>query len=785
MSAPTATPPAAPAEQPQVRPGTDVPRSLTVPGVLAPTLASWGAVLLAALCLGPLFDGSSWFGATLLVVTAVVAVGGLATWLRVPMVLVPVLCAVALFAALVWRFTDSAPWGFIPTFDALGDLRLVLAEGSTDISRFAPPVPVSEGLAAVTALGVGSVALVVVVLQVVLRLPAVAGLPLVAMYVVPAAVLSEGAPWWAFVLVVAGWLLLLATDERLSLVTWGRVLRRSDRVGGTSTLRGLGGSAFRLGAVAVAIALVLPVVIPGLADAVLGRRVTGSGGEGPGGDAPDELGIDPLVNLRRDLLDNPDVVVMRYTTDDPKPSYLRAVVLETFDGDSWKARSYEAADATPVADGGFASVPSGLPATRHEYSITARALVDSFLPLPEHPTSVSIEGDWFADDLTDVVFSPDGGDTTRDKRWDVEALDVKATAQQLKDSAPAVGQDRAAIQSSVDIPQSVRDLARDVTEGATTDYDMALALQTWFRSEFEYSTDVRPASSGDYLEEFLRDRVGYCEQFSASMALMATSLGIRSRVVVGFTPGSPTGERGTYDVSAQNAHAWPELWFAGVGWVAFEPTPGTATNGPALPVPDYADPENQPDPEASPTAQPSEAPPGGNPRDQDLAAGDPTGGAVDVGDEGSTVSLGERLREGAFVALILMALLAALVPAAIRWVRRRRRLAKGAGAEQAWAELRDTALDLGAPWSDSATPRQAVAALVEGEHLTGEPAVAAARLGRIVERSRYAPVAPASASVADDVSTVRHAVLARRRRGARVKAALAPASLRRREDIGV
>jgi transglutaminase-like putative cysteine protease len=782
MSAPTDVRPVAPEQPPQARPGTDVPRSLTVPGVLAPTLASWAAVLLAALCLGPLFDESGWFGATLLVVTVVTAIGGLSTWLRVPMVLVPVLCALGLFAALVARFTETAPWGFIPTTGALSDLRLVLSEGSADISRFAPPVPVTEGLSAVTALGIGSVALVVVVLQVVLRLPAIAGLPLVAMYVVPAAVLSEGAPWWAFVLVVAGWLLLLATDERLTLVTWGRVLRRSDKVGGSSTLRGLSGSAFRLGAVAVAIALVLPVVIPGLADAVLGRRVTGSGGEGPGGDAPDEIGLDPLVGLRRDLLDNPDVVMMRYSTDDPTPSYLRAVVLETFDGDSWKPSSYDAADATPVADGGFASVPSGLPASPTQYSIAARALVDSFLPLPSNPTAVEVEGDWFADDLTDVVFSPDGGDTTRDKRWEVEALDVKPTPQQLRDAPPAVGQDRAAIQTSLDMPDSVRELAEQVTQGETTDYGMALALQTWFRTEFEYSTDVRPDSSGDYLEEFLRDRVGYCEQFSASMALMATSLGIRSRVVVGFTPGSPTGQRGTYDVSAQNAHAWPELWFAGIGWVAFEPTPGTADNGPALPVPDYADPDNQPDPQASPTAAPTEAP-GGNRRDQDLASGDPTGGAVDLGED-ATVSLGERLRVLAFGGLVVMALLASLVPAAIRWVRRRRRLARGAGAEQAWLELRDTAVDLGSPWSDAATPRQAVAALVSAEQLTGEPAAAAARLGRIVERSRYAPVAPDAAPVADDVSTVRHAVLARRRRSARLWAALAPASLRRRDDLG-
>lgn len=770
------------APPPQQPPGTQVPRALTVPGILAPSLATWAAVLLSALSLGPLFDESGWFGATLLAVTVVVAVGGIATWLRAPMVLVPVLCAAGLFSALVLRFVDDAPWGFVPTPDALGALRDVLAEGSADINRFAPPVPYSEGLAAITALGVGSVALVVVVLQVVLRLPAIAGLPLVAMYVVPAAVLSEGAPWWAFVAVVSGWLLLLVTDERLSLITWGRVLRRSDKVGGAAALSGLASSAFRLGAVAIAVALVLPIVIPGLADAVLGRKVVGTGGEGSGGtgEAPDEIGIDPLVSLRRDLLEQPDVTVLTYSTTDPSPSYLRTVVLTDFDGDSWKARGYSVDAGRPIEDG-VDSVAGISPTVKREdwrYELAADALVSRFLPLPEYVTALSVDGPWYVEDATDVVFGADEDITTRDARWDVDVSELDPTPDQLRGATPLTGKDRADVAASMPIPDSVRQTAAQVVGTADTDYDMAMALQSWFRSEFTYSTQVRSDSSGDFLEQFLRDRVGYCEQFSASMALMATSLGIPSRVVVGFTPGTPvSGQDDTYRVSAENAHAWPELFFSGVGWVKFEPTPGTATNGPALPPPAYADPEAQPSEEPTPDSTGATAP-GGNPRDQDLAGDTETDVlAVDAGGVGSLLA-GDAWRTTLFVGLLALLAVASLVPAGLRWVRRRRRLSSGAGVEDAWSELRDTAIDLGVPWSDASTPRQAVAALVADQHLTGEAAEAAARIGRVVERARYAPTPPDTGWLAADVAEVRKALLHRRDRSSRLRASFAPRSLR-------
>jgi transglutaminase-like putative cysteine protease len=67
--------------------------------------------------------------------------------------------------------------------------------------------------------------------------------------------------------------------------------------------------------------------------------------------------------------------------------------------------------------------------------------------------------------------------------------------------------------------------------------------------------------------------VGYCEQFAAAFAVMARTLGIPSRVAVGFTPGGMQ-PNGWHLVAGVDSHAWPEIWFDGIGWIAFEPTPG-------------------------------------------------------------------------------------------------------------------------------------------------------------------------------------------------------------------
>jgi transglutaminase-like putative cysteine protease len=118
-------------------------------------------------------------------------------------------------------------------------------------------------------------------------------------------------------------------------------------------------------------------------------------------------------------------------------------------------------------------------------------------------------------------------------------------------------------------------LARRLAEGQPTPYDAVRAVQRHLRSEYTYSE--RPPSQEFPLAAFLfEDRIGYCQQFSGAMALMLRMLGLPARVAGGFTPGSYNRDTGEYRVRDLDAHSWVEVWFTGLGWVPFDPTPSIA-----------------------------------------------------------------------------------------------------------------------------------------------------------------------------------------------------------------
>ena len=118
-------------------------------------------------------------------------------------------------------------------------------------------------------------------------------------------------------------------------------------------------------------------------------------------------------------------------------------------------------------------------------------------------------------------------------------------------------------------------LARAWTATAGTPYEAVTQIESQLRRNYAYTPDV---SNHRYpLESFLfDDRAGYCQQFAGSMGLMLRMLGIPSRVVSGFAPGSPNSTNGTYDVHDFDAHSWVEVFFRGIGWVTFDPTPAAA-----------------------------------------------------------------------------------------------------------------------------------------------------------------------------------------------------------------
>jgi transglutaminase-like putative cysteine protease len=117
-------------------------------------------------------------------------------------------------------------------------------------------------------------------------------------------------------------------------------------------------------------------------------------------------------------------------------------------------------------------------------------------------------------------------------------------------------------------------LAQSITAGDTTTYDKVQSLIDWIGAHTHYSLDIPPLPAGaDTVDEFLfGNRVGFCEQISTSLAVMLRSLGIPAREAVGYVPGGYDPITDLWQVHADDAHAWVQVWFPGSGWQNFDPT---------------------------------------------------------------------------------------------------------------------------------------------------------------------------------------------------------------------
>ncbi|GLV56933.1 hypothetical protein KDH_37720 [Dictyobacter sp. S3.2.2.5] len=121
----------------------------------------------------------------------------------------------------------------------------------------------------------------------------------------------------------------------------------------------------------------------------------------------------------------------------------------------------------------------------------------------------------------------------------------------------------------------IHDLAQKIVTQAkaTTMYDKAVALETYLRQHYTYNTNIHPPAGVDPVLWFLfgnKNHDGYCNYFSTAMTLMARSLGIPTREVAGYAPG--TYESGQYTIRGVDAHTWTQVYFAGYGWINFEPS---------------------------------------------------------------------------------------------------------------------------------------------------------------------------------------------------------------------
>ncbi|HLC04498.1 MAG TPA: transglutaminase-like domain-containing protein [Anaerolineales bacterium] len=123
------------------------------------------------------------------------------------------------------------------------------------------------------------------------------------------------------------------------------------------------------------------------------------------------------------------------------------------------------------------------------------------------------------------------------------------------------------------VTSRTKELAESITQGLDNPFDMAQAVTRWLRENIQYDRQsAAPPADQDPVDWFLFDsRIGFCNYYASAEVLMLRSLGIPARMGVGYASGTALPV-GVYEVYADDAHAWPEVFFPGIGWVEFEPT---------------------------------------------------------------------------------------------------------------------------------------------------------------------------------------------------------------------
>jgi transglutaminase-like putative cysteine protease len=644
--------------------------------------------------------------------------------------------------------------------------------GVEHIRTSSAPMPPNDGVKFILVTVIGLIMIMTDLLVSGIGRPVWGIAPPAALFLVPAIGLPNDTGAFHFMCIALGYLAILIAEGLNSTARWSRGLTRDSAEGfGTATPVVWRAAAY-LGAPALIGVLVLGQALPTLA-------LPGFGfGYGSGGNGPLQL-TDPTLDIRRNLTQPNDRTVIEYQTDRPGGAYLRLASLPQFTSNGWSSVQIRLDSGTvlPVVPGVV-----GQSAEPRNTTIQVLDFRSQYLPMPYAPREFNAAGDWrFDANSLIVVNGNDRPEALRDLTYSVESIDITPDVEEL-DKALAGTPPDSAVTAEVpaDLPESLTELTEQVTKDAKTPTQKAAAIQAYLRSNrFTYSTEPLPGSGYQALENFLiRDRRGYCEQFAAGMAAMARIAGIPSRVSVGFLPGRQNGD--LWEVSIRDMHAWPELYFAGFGWVRFEPTPGSVTgSAPAWTVPSTGG--SGDDPSADPTSEAS----GSSDTESGPASAPPTTTTTPTTEQDQFWT-GPRAVVGGGLGLLMLLILAA--PATIRVRRRTARLSADAPAEEqvesAWAEIRDTIVDYGGGWPEG-SPRSI--GLEIGAQLDSPESSAMASVATLVERSRYARVftdEEAARELPRVTEDIRRGIAAPQTRRRKVLAFLLPRSIFRRSKNG-
>ncbi|GAA1832811.1 transglutaminaseTgpA domain-containing protein [Agromyces salentinus] len=751
---------------------------LTAAQRLGLTAASFVLMATAIMALGPLIASSAWWWLCAFVSAGVLFAGAGLRALRVRGALVPLLEAVVLLMLLTLLFGGSTSLLFlVPTPETFGLFGELFSGAQRTIAQQSVPAVTVPALSFALALGVGVLSILLDILVQVARRPAFAAVPVIVPLLIPGFIVETGVGLPVLVLVAASYLLLLRVDVRVNRSARFE-LDRDDgiatvtaprRVPVASTL----GASLGVAGVGIVVASMLAASTPSISSSLL----LGTGSQS----TLFARGVSPFIDLGKDLRRPEPRPAFRYLARDGDRPNFTLLTLDRFEGDVWSVADRPVdGDNTVDAMGAPVGLEAEVETSEHPIEVLVNEVRTTWLPVPYPSTRIDgLQGSWFWDDESLTVRSADTN--TAGQRYEVTRLEVEPTVEQLRGAGSSAGIDGRYLELPEEIPEIIPATAASLASGSGSAYDTAVAIQAFLRSpEFAYSTEA-PVEGGydgggfEVIGSFLEQKQGYCVHFASTMAVLAREAGIPSRISIGYTSGSPTTERvdgvQRVEVDSHDLHAWPELYFEGVGWVPFEPTPGRGS------VPAYSRPgAGQSPTSVLPTGPASTTAPSGRP---DL---DPDRGFAGPASDPFTNSGSWRV-----VALLLGVAALLSIPALTRVLQRamrHRRIRRGdRSADAAWQEFVATAADLGIGIA-SGTPR-AIASSVAGRPAFRDPDTSAAmlRLRDAVERARFGPddvVEPppqARHALADDLRAVRRAMLHDAGARDRLAAALLPRSL--------
>jgi transglutaminase-like putative cysteine protease len=410
--------------------------------------------------------------------------------------------------------------------------------------------------------------------------------------------------------------------------------------------------------------------------------------------------------------------------------YWRVRTYDQYVRDGWSSSASNSKDYLPAESQLIPSYVNEVEAASYTFTNSQPLITALFMP----PNAV-----WFSrpgklfftsaaqGNLDPLLFRAEPG-LRAGETYQVKSFDSDPTEKQLRGAGtdyPDWVRERY-LQVPENLPARVRDLAQSLTSSQPTPYDQAKAVTNYLRSTIRYTKTVdEPPLGRNLLEWFLFDyQQGYCNYYATAQVILLRAAGVPARLAVGYAQGeADVAQPILYTIRLKDAHAWPEVYFPGIGWVQFEPTSSqpllsrpsgeTAETSPAItPRPRAEEPEETPPPETGALEQPAGP------------------GAV----QSWLLIWGRAALTGLTIAAALLLLILAwrrygqrlhLAPLPVylktgmerlslappRWLERWAYLAARTPMERAFAAVYQGLRWLGAPASPSRTPAEAAAAL--------------------------------------------------------------------------